>query len=99
MMYTLPNKSNKIMNNLSIYRILFCANYHSILILMNDKYDLPIFINSMNNVRPINLTSNINNKIMTYLHNKSNGIINDLSSFNKYYIRLIRQIEHHVQLT
>lgn len=127
MMYTLPNKSNKIMNNLSTYRILFCANYHSILILMNDKYDLPIFLNkiawtiwlaiqivsciSINTifmydissewfyVRLINLTSNINNKIMTYLRNKSNDIINDLSSFNKYYIRLIRQIEHHVQLT
>lgn len=124
MMYTLPNKSNKIMNILSTYRILFCANYHLILILMNDKYDLPIFLNKRGwtiwlaiqivscisifmydvsskwfYVRPINLTSNINNKIMTYLHNKSNDIINDLSSFNKYYIRLIRQIEHHVQLT
>lgn len=107
--------------------ILFCANYHSILILMKDKYDLPIFLNkiawtiwlaiqivsciSINTifmydisskwfyVRPISLTSNVNNKIMTYLHNKSNDIINDLSSFNKYYIRLIRQIKHHVQLT
>lgn len=63
MMYTLPNKSNKIMNNLSTYRILFCANYHSIPILMNDKYDLPIFINSMNN-----LTSDSNSFMYKYLY-------------------------------